>query len=101
MAGKSARQTRNEGQSRTASINLRIEPSTRDLIDAAAGVLGKSRTEFMLDSARRDAVDTLLDQRLFVLEADRFDAFVEALDRPPAPNSKLKSLMKRRPAWDR
>ena len=101
MAGKSARQTRNEGQNRTASINLRIEPSTRDLIDAAAGVLGKSRTEFMLDSARRDAVDTLLDQRLFVLEADRFDAFVAALDRPPAPNAKLKALMKRRPAWDR
>jgi uncharacterized protein (DUF1778 family) len=101
LSGTQAQQDKNDGQNRTTSINLRIEPRTRDLIDAAAGILGKSRTEFMLDSARRDAVDILLDQRLFVLEPARFDAFVAALDKPPSPTPKLKALMKRRPAWDR
>ena len=81
------------------SINLRIEAGTRRLIDDAAAILGKTRTEFMIESARREAVDVLLDQRLFVLDPERYDAFVQALDNPPAPGPKLKSLLRRTPAW--
>lgn len=81
------------------SINLRIEAQTRQLIDDAAAVLGKTRTEFMIESARRQAIDVLLDQRLFSLAPDRFDAFVQALDAPPAPGPKLRALLRRVPAW--
>jgi len=81
------------------SINLRIETQTRRLIDDAAAILGKTRTEFMVESARRQAIDVLLDQRLFVLDADRYDAFVRVLDNPPAPGPKLRSLLRRVPAW--
>lgn len=83
------------------SINLRIEAQTRQLIDDAAAVLGKTRTEFMIDSARRQAIDVLLDQRLFPLAADHYDAFLRALDNPPAPGAKLRALLGRTPAWDR
>ena len=83
------------------SINLRIETHTRRLIDDAAAILGKSRTEFMIDSARRQAIDVLLDQRLFVLDADRYDAFIHALDNPPAPGPKLRALLRRVPAWQK
>ena len=83
------------------SINLRIEANTRQLIDDAAAILGKTRTEFMIDSARRQAIDVLLDQRLFVLDADRYDAFLYALDNPPAPGPKLRSLLSRVPAWQK
>lgn len=81
------------------SINLRIEAHTRQLIDDAAAILGKTRTEFMVDSARRQAIDVLLDQRLFVLDSERYDAFMRALDNPPAPGPKLRSLLRRVPAW--
>jgi len=81
------------------SINLRIEMQTRQLIDDAAAVLGKTRTEFMIDSARALAIDVLLDQRLFVLDSARYDAFVHALDNPPAPGPKLRALLRRTPAW--
>jgi uncharacterized protein (DUF1778 family) len=81
------------------SINLRIEAATRQLIDDAAATVGKTRTEFMIDSARRDAVDVLLDRRLFVLDSSSYDSFVAALDNPPAPGPKLKALMRRVPAW--
>lgn len=81
------------------SINLRIETNTRQLIDDAAAVLGKTRTEFMVESARQQAIDVLLDQRLFALDSDRYDAFVHALDNPPAPGPKLQSLLRRVPAW--
>lgn len=82
------------------SINLRIETHTRQLIDDAAAILGKTRTEFMIDSARSLAIDVLLDQRLFVLDSDRYDAFVHVLDNPPAPGPRLRALLRRVPAWE-
>jgi uncharacterized protein (DUF1778 family) len=81
------------------SINLRIETRTRQLIDDAAAILGKTRTEFMIESARQQAIDVLLDQRLFILDPERYDAFVHALDNPPAPGPELRSLLRRVPAW--
>ena len=93
-AARQSSATANKG-----SINLRIETNTRQLIDDAAAVLGKTRTEFMIETARRQAIDVLLDRRLFTLESDRFDAFMQALDNPPAPGPKLRSLLRRAPAW--
>lgn len=84
-----------------ASISLRIESGTRKLIDDAATVLGKTRTEFMVESARQQAIDTLLDRQLFVLDPGDYDAFVSALDNPPEPGPKLRSLLRRTPAWQR
>lgn len=81
------------------SINLRIEARTRQLIDDAATALGKTRTEFMIDSARQAAIDVLLDQRLFVLDEKRYETFVHALDNPPAPGPRLRALLRRTPAW--
>lgn len=89
------------GPEAKGSINLRIEPHTRQLIDDAAAVLGKTRTDFMVDSARQLAIDVLLDQRLFVLDAERYGAFMRALDNPPAPGPKLRALLRRAKAWER
>jgi uncharacterized protein (DUF1778 family) len=83
------------------TINLRIETRTRQLIDDAAAVLGKTRTEFMIDSARAVAIDVLLDQRLFVLNSAPYDSFLHALDNPPPPGPKLRALFRRVPAWQR
>jgi len=86
---------------RNDTINMRVPERTRELIDNAAAVSGKSRTEFVLESARQHAIDVLLDQRLFVLEPDQYDAFVKALDNPPPPDAKQVALMKRKPLWER
>ena len=51
----------------------------RDLIDRAADVFGKTRTEFILESARTHAIDVLLDQRLFKLDDEQYAAFLHAL----------------------
>ena len=83
------------------TINLRVEAETRDLIDSAASALGKTRTEFMIDVARREAIDVLLDQRLFTLDEGKHGAFVSALDAPPRAGIKLKALMRKTPLWDR
>ena len=83
------------------SVNLRIDARSRQLIDEAATVLGKTRTEFMIESARREAIDVVLDQRVFLLDAARYDAFVQGLDNPPPPGPKLRSLLRRVPAWQK
>jgi uncharacterized protein (DUF1778 family) len=84
----------------SATVNLRIPEQTRELIDTAAAALGKSRTEFMLDSARRHAIDVLLDQRLFVLDEAQHEAFMRVLNNPPPPNKELKKLMRSTPPWE-
>jgi uncharacterized protein (DUF1778 family) len=54
----------------------------------------------VIDSAGTQAIDVLLNQRLFMLDPERYDAFVHALDNPPAPGPKLKALLKRVPVWE-
>jgi len=47
---------------RDAAINLRALPEQRDLIDQAASLLGKNRSDFMLEVACERAQAILLDQ---------------------------------------
>jgi uncharacterized protein (DUF1778 family) len=84
---------------RNATIHIRAPQQTKDLIEKAAYAVGKTLSEFTLESARQDAIDVLLDQRLFVLESEEYNAFMQALDNPPPAGPKLKALMKRRPLW--
>ncbi|WP_029032561.1 DUF1778 domain-containing protein [Salinarimonas rosea] len=94
------RATRAEGVRRETTIHVRAPARTRDLIDQAASSLGKTRSEFILESARARAVDVLLDERLFALDEARHTTFLEALDTPPAAHPRLQALMRRRPAWE-
>jgi len=50
------------------SITMRLPVQTRELIDRAAASVDKTRTEFVIESARQRAVDVLLDQRVFHLD---------------------------------
>jgi uncharacterized protein (DUF1778 family) len=66
------------------AINLRMREDVRELIDRAARAHGKSRSDFMIDAARRAAEDALLDQVLVRVDRETFDAFSAALDKPPS-----------------
>ncbi len=86
--------------SRTASINMRVEPSQQELLTKAAKVLHKDRSAFILDIACREAENVLLDQRLFLLESETFEQFEKALNTPLPKNSKLEQLMAEPSPWD-
>ncbi len=86
--------------SRTASINMRVEPGQRELLTKASKILHKDRSAFILDVACREAENVLLDQRLFLLEGGAFDEFEKALDTPLPHDSKLEQLMTKPPPWD-
>ena len=68
---------------RDAAINLRARPEQRDLIDQAAQLLGKNRSDFMLEAACDKAQSVLLDQVFFKLDAEKFRQFTKLLDAPP------------------
>jgi uncharacterized protein (DUF1778 family) len=80
-------------------INVRLSTSMREMIDRAANALGKSRSEFIIESARAQAIDVLLDQRLFPLGTAQYSAFLKALDAPPAPSERLRQLMASKAPW--
>lgn len=84
---------------RDAAINLRARPDQRDLIDQAAAVLGKNRSDFMLEAACERARAVVLDQVFFSLDADRFRQFTDMLDAPAAPNAGLQRLMGVQAPW--
>jgi uncharacterized protein (DUF1778 family) len=86
---------------RGVTINLRADAATRTLIDRAAEQLGKNRSEFMLEAARREATTVLLDQRLFLLDDEAYRKFVAALDQPPTENRRLRRLLTTKAAWEK
>jgi uncharacterized protein (DUF1778 family) len=84
---------------RDAAINLRALPQQRDLIDRAAQLLGKNRSDFMLEAACDKAQSVLLDQVLFSLEEAKFREFTALLDAPATPNDGLQRLMTVKAPW--
>ena len=84
---------------RDAAINLRALPAQRDLIDHAANVLGKNRSDFMLEAACDKAQSVVLDQVFFSLDTDKFKQFTQMLDAPPIHNLGLERLMVVEPPW--
>ena len=82
------------------TISIRAKAGQRDLIDQAADRLGRSRSDFMLEAACRQAEDVLLDQTYFALDAKGFAAFQALLDAPPPPTDRLRRTMKASVPWE-
>lgn len=65
------------------AVNLRVRSEVRALIDTAAKAQGKTRSEFMIDAARRAAEESLLDQCLVRVDQEAYQHFLDLLDQPP------------------
>jgi uncharacterized protein (DUF1778 family) len=83
------------------TLNIRIKPEVRGLIDRAAALTGKNRTDFVLDAARHAAEDAFLDRTMFVLDPKAYAAFVARLDAPPQPNERLRRSLKTSAPWEK
>jgi len=93
-SGTKTRKTRDE------TINLRASQRQKSLIDRAADALGRNRSDFMLETACREAEAVLLNRRYFALSSDDFKRFTSMLDRPPANNARLRRLLKTKAPWE-
>ncbi|MDR3522154.1 MAG: DUF1778 domain-containing protein [Acidocella sp.] len=82
------------------TLNLRIKPEERSLIDRAAKLRGKNRTEFVLEAACAAAEDALLDQTIIRAAPAAYAAFLERLDATPQPNERLRKTMQAKLPWN-
>ncbi|WP_018404174.1 type II toxin-antitoxin system TacA family antitoxin [Marinobacter gelidimuriae] len=82
------------------TLNIRIKPEERSLIDRAAKARGKNRTEFVLEAARIAAEEAILDQAVISVTPEAYQAFLEQLDLPPKPNERLRKTMQAPAPWD-
>lgn len=87
-------------QAKEAPINIRAKAEQRDLIDRAAQLVHKSRTDFMLEVACREAEDILLDQRLFTLNDEQYQEFLDVIDSQVSDNPKLARLLSSKSVWE-
>lgn len=85
----------------TKAVNLRIREETRDIIDRAARLQGRSRSDFMIEASRKAAEDAILGQSVIVTDKASYDRFLAILDAPPQPNEQLRKTMQATPLWER
>jgi uncharacterized protein (DUF1778 family) len=77
---------------------LRISSQDDDLIVEAAGLVGVSVSEFLIDCALQDAEELVEAHRSIRLQFDPYQRFLVALDRPAqAPQELLKQIKASRP----
>ena len=82
------------------TLNIRIKADERGLIDRAAELTGRTRTDFILEATRRAAEDALLDRTLFGATPGAYAEFLARLDAPAQPNARLQRSLKTTPPWE-
>jgi len=81
-------------------LSMRLPDADLAIIDRAAQMRGRSRTEFMRDAAVRAAEEAIMDTNLLRVSPEAFDAFVAMLDAPAKPVPALTELLRRSAPWE-
>lgn len=79
---------------------MRLPPEDVELIDRAAGVRGRSRTEFVREAAVRAAEEVLLDRALVRMSPAGFAAFAKAIAGKGKPVRALVEVLERKAPWE-
>ena len=90
-----------ETEKRTGRFNFRTTPRQDALIRAAANMRDVSASQYVAESASKQAEMDLSERRRFTLSAERMRAFVEALDHPVQQKPRLRRLLAERTVLER
>jgi uncharacterized protein (DUF1778 family) len=82
-------------------IQIRASAEAKAILNRAAALRGQKLSEFMLESARRQAEETILDQRMFFLDDDAHARFLALLDAPSKPPARIRARFNRKAPWER
>ncbi|MCB9946152.1 MAG: DUF1778 domain-containing protein [Geminicoccaceae bacterium] len=81
-------------------ISMRLPEADVAMIDRAAGLRGRSRTDFVREAAVRAAEEVVMEQGLIRMSPDGFAAFMEAVSAPAAPVPEMVELARRPAPWE-
>ena len=82
-------------------LSMRLPEADVAIIDRAAKMRGRSRTDFVREAAVRAAEEVLMDQSIIRMSLDQFEAFKAAIAGPGKAVPELVELFQRRAPWDR
>lgn len=81
-------------------LSMRLPERDVAIIDRAANLRGRSRTDFVREAAVRAAEEVLLAESIVRMDADAFNAFKAAIATPSRPVPEMVELLRRRAPWD-
>ncbi len=81
-------------------ISMRLPEADVAMIDRAAGLRGRSRTDFVRDAAVRAAEDVLMETGLIRMSADGFADFMAVVSAPASPVPEMAEVVKRPAPWE-
>ncbi len=80
---------------------MRLPKADIAIIDRAANMRGRSRTDFMRDAAVQAAEGVILEQTLIRMSPAGFKAFADALDEPPVVVPDIVRIMQLKAPWEK
>jgi uncharacterized protein (DUF1778 family) len=81
-------------------ISMRLPEADVAMIDRAASLRGRSRTDFVRDAAVRAAENAVMEQGLVRMAPDAFAAFMDALSRPAERVPEMAEVIRRPAPWE-
>jgi len=81
-------------------LSMRLPETDIAIIDRAADLRGRSRTDFVREAAVRAAEEVVMESALFRMSPNGFGAFMSALAAPAAAVPEMVQLLKRKPSWE-
>jgi uncharacterized protein (DUF1778 family) len=82
-----------------APISMRFPEGDVEIIDRAARMRGRSRTDFVRDAAVRAAEDVFLEQSTIRMSPEDFAAFKAVVEAPPQAVAEMVRLLREEPPW--
>ena len=82
-------------------LSMRLPEADIALIDRAAGLRGRSRTDFVREAAVRAAEEVLMESGLIRMSHEGFAEFMAVLSAPAAPVAPMVEILRRPAPWDR
>jgi uncharacterized protein (DUF1778 family) len=92
--------TRRAAKKKEHPLSMRLPDADIAIIDRAAGMRGRSRTDFVREAAVRAAEDVLMESTLVRMSPSGFNAFMKALAEPATAVPEMVELLKRPAPWE-
>lgn len=80
---------------KSARLELRVTADQKETIEEAAAIEGRTVTDFSASVLVERAQEVIERERRLRVDAVRFDAFIEVMERPPRTVEGLRELLRR------
>jgi len=81
-------------------LSMRLPAADIAMIDRAAGLRGRSRTDFVREAAVQAAEEIVMESALVRMSPAGFAAFQAAIAAPATPVPEMVALLRRTPPWE-